>query len=1165
MLRRPLALHRRYGRHASPVRVSPRRSSIHLALATLGLVLALVCFIAPAQAQTTIHIPADQPTIQAGINAASNGDTVFVAPGTYFENIDFKGKAITVTSSAGPAITIIDGGAIGAAVTFKNKETRASILSGFTITHGGGLPVPPPAINAGVYMVQSRPTLLNNVITQNYCQNILAIYSGPLLQGNTISSSLNPEKCDEIQTGGIYLNFDYSDMLVFPQPNPTPAYIVGNIIENNTTGQLGDGGGDGGAGIAVWSGSPIILGNIIRNNFTRSGNGGGINIVYQSGPIAIVQNLIYGNQAGCGGGAVSPLGGSIDQGFRTIIANNTMVNNTRFPGGGGYSNCFATAQIFNGGSATAFVNNIIEGNTSDPLYQCSNPFYPGSPSEYTQPVFDHNLFLNTAGAVLGATCVDVTSKYGNAIGDPRFANAANADYHPISGSPAIDAGNNSVLTLLNNLTGVVVNSDIEGKPREQDATGKGYPIIDIGAYELTGAGTGSSTRVVLTPSAYTGNAGPNYTLTATLSSLAGVPTGQATFYEDGQPVATAVIQAGVATLGNFNLAPGVHSLYASYPGQGIFTPAVSVVIVVDISAYPTTLALTSSANPSPVGQPVTFTVTTSSADSSYIPSPIQLMDSSNNTTLAILTTNSAGIATFTTSALTVGFHQLYAYSFGDSIHGSATAGFFEQIIAGLSTTTAVSSSLNPAPYGQSVTYTATVTSTTSGLPTGTITFSDGATVLGTQPLTSNSTTTATATFTNSTLTVGTHTITATYNPTTGFAGSTATLTQTITGLSTTTALTSSANPANAAISITFTATVTNTSSTSGAPTGNITFSDGATVLATQPLTSSGNTTATAAFSTSTLAVGSHTITATYVATGAFSPGTAALTQVINALASVTTLTATPNPANFGQTVTLVAGVIGAIVTGAAPIPAGTITFYDGATQLASTPLIAGQATITTAALAVGTHTLTAIYSGNAIYSASTSLPFTETIKALPQDFTITVATPTITIQTQHHLTTTVTLTSLNGFTDSLALICANLPTYVTCKPTPNPASLAANGTTTVSLYLDTDSVLGYARLSAPPSRDTPPPSPINLAFLLAPISLLAGMTAFSRHHTRLRLLLLLFVLLPASLVLTGCGELIYPYAVPPSAVPGTYTIPITATGTSTGLTHTPNLTLQITS
>src|SRR5271169_3871139 len=81
----------------------------------------------------TIHVPADQPTIQAGITAASNGDTVLVSAGTYYENINFSGKAITVTSASGPAATVIDGskGSSNPTVTFSTSETTQSVLSGF--------------------------------------------------------------------------------------------------------------------------------------------------------------------------------------------------------------------------------------------------------------------------------------------------------------------------------------------------------------------------------------------------------------------------------------------------------------------------------------------------------------------------------------------------------------------------------------------------------------------------------------------------------------------------------------------------------------------------------------------------------------------------------------------------------------------------------------------------------------------------------------------------------------------------------------------------------------------------------------------------------------------------------------------------------------------------
>jgi hypothetical protein len=112
-------------------------------------------FESSAAAQNIINVPASQPTIQAGINAASNGDTVLVAPGTYTENINFGGKAITLTSSGGPSVTIIDGGRLGTVVTFNTGETSASVLSGFTIRNGfqNGYP------GGGISISSASPTI----------------------------------------------------------------------------------------------------------------------------------------------------------------------------------------------------------------------------------------------------------------------------------------------------------------------------------------------------------------------------------------------------------------------------------------------------------------------------------------------------------------------------------------------------------------------------------------------------------------------------------------------------------------------------------------------------------------------------------------------------------------------------------------------------------------------------------------------------------------------------------------------------------------------------------------------------------------------------------------------------------------------------------------------
>src|SRR5262245_63022237 len=88
------------------------------------------------QAANIIKVPADQPTIQAAIAAATNGDTVQVAAGTYVENLSFLGKAIRVNSEQGPEVTIIDGNGAAPVVTFASAETRQSVLSGFTIRNG---------------------------------------------------------------------------------------------------------------------------------------------------------------------------------------------------------------------------------------------------------------------------------------------------------------------------------------------------------------------------------------------------------------------------------------------------------------------------------------------------------------------------------------------------------------------------------------------------------------------------------------------------------------------------------------------------------------------------------------------------------------------------------------------------------------------------------------------------------------------------------------------------------------------------------------------------------------------------------------------------------------------------------------------------------------------
>src|SRR5882672_9729795 len=84
----------------------------------------------------TRYVPIDVPTIQGAINASANGDTVVVLEGTYFENIDYRGKRVVVRSAYGPGYTAIDGGNVGPCVKFISGENAAAMLSGFTLQRG---------------------------------------------------------------------------------------------------------------------------------------------------------------------------------------------------------------------------------------------------------------------------------------------------------------------------------------------------------------------------------------------------------------------------------------------------------------------------------------------------------------------------------------------------------------------------------------------------------------------------------------------------------------------------------------------------------------------------------------------------------------------------------------------------------------------------------------------------------------------------------------------------------------------------------------------------------------------------------------------------------------------------------------------------------------------
>jgi predicted secreted protein len=365
-----------------------------------------------------------------------------------------------------------------------------------------------------------------------------------------------------------------------------------------------------------------------------------------------------------------------------------------------------------------------------------------------------------------------------------------------------------------------------------------------------------------------------------------------------------------------------------------------------------TLSGTSSGGTYTTAVKVTLTATDPSPGSGIASTVYQVNGGTVTTYTAPFTVSTAGAHTIT-------FHST---DVAGNVEGTETANF--SITS--KTTTGLTASPNPSASGQFVTFTATVTPTFSGTPTGTVTFKNGTTNIGTSTLSGG-----VAKFSTKTLAVGSHSITAVYNGATYFTTSTSSAVTQVVENATTTTLVSSLNPAEFGQYVKFTATVTSTSS--GTPTGTVTFKNGTTVLGTSNMSGGA-----ASLFINTLAVNTHPITAVYSGNATFSTSTSAvLSQVINKAGSTTKVVSSANPSTVGETVTFTA-TVKSTTTGT---PAGSVTFKDGTTTLGTRALSGGVATLAIKTLAAGTHSITAVYVGNFDYTTSTSAVLSQKVNA----------------------------------------------------------------------------------------------------------------------------------------------------------------------------------------
>ncbi|MHC4945333.1 MAG: right-handed parallel beta-helix repeat-containing protein [Planctomycetota bacterium] len=326
----------------------------------------------------TIHVPADYATIQEAIDAAANGDTVIVHPGTYVENIDFLGKAILVQSLEGPEKTVLDGNEAGSVVTFQSGEGLDSILDGFVLTNGSGTYIPVyENIGGGIYCDGASPTITNCTIRFNTAQSgggIAVVYNAsPHIVNNTITENLAIFTSYSGGGGGIAIGFDSSPL------------IKDNVISYNSA---DNGGSCGGIGIREYC-NPVIENNLIIGNSSESSSCGGIGATYDcSGTIkdnvicdnwagdscggigfstnvhlVITDNLIHGNSANRGGGIAYWTNSSAN------LTNNMIYENSAAEYGGGFycsDNCSAvlTNNMIYGNSAAEYAGGIACYNNS---------------------------------------------------------------------------------------------------------------------------------------------------------------------------------------------------------------------------------------------------------------------------------------------------------------------------------------------------------------------------------------------------------------------------------------------------------------------------------------------------------------------------------------------------------------------------------------------------------------------------------------------------------------------------------------------------------------------------------------------------------------------------------------------------------------------------------
>jgi len=455
----------------------------------------------------------------------------------------------------------------------------------------------------------------------------------------------------------------------------------------------------------------------------------------------------------------------------------------------------------------------------------------------------------------------------------------------------------------------------------------------------------SSTSIAFVSSLNPSTFGSGVTLTATVTPASA--TGTLTFKNGGSIIGSAMISHGSGAITINILATGSHALTAEYGGSSHFYGSVSSTLTQTVNKANSAMVMISSLNPSTFGSGITLTTTVTPSTAT---GTLTFKDGS-------ITIGSAtighGSGSMTTSILAAGSHDLTTIYVGNANHNGSISTTVTQMVHKAVPTIDLVSTPNPSTYGSGVLLAATILPASA---TGTVTFKEGAVTLGSSAIGQGS-----GSITVSSLSYGNHDLTVEYGGNGNYtaAVSPANIQNVNTKAASTVSVASSLHPSLYGSGVILTATVVPSIA------GSVTFFDGTTDIATVAVgRGSGSVTI------SDFGGGNHHITATFSGNADYNGSTSSvLIQTVTRADSFTVLLSSVNPTVHFQNTLLMATVTPSAAT-------GSVTFKNGTATIGTGALAGGFATLDIASLALGTHSLTAVYNGNNNYrdSASDVLP-----------------------------------------------------------------------------------------------------------------------------------------------------------------------------------------------